>query len=63
MFENGKYSPMKASGDWGLSILIGLAITGVFWLAWKIIKGIFIVLLHVFAYIIGDSPKDSNKTK
>ena len=51
----------SSSGEWGLAILLAGIVTGVLWLVWQVIKGIFFLLLSVFAYIIGDSPETTNK--
>ena len=60
MFENGEHRQVTSSdnsGDWLLTILL----TGIFmipvWLAWQVIKGIFVLLLSTFAWLIGDSPE------
>ena len=47
----------SSSGEWGLAILLGLAVTGILWIVWKIVKYIFVLLLSAFAWLIGDNPE------
>tara|TARA_Y100000592_G_C5313008_1_gene241101 strand:- start:329 stop:538 length:210 start_codon:yes stop_codon:yes gene_type:complete len=63
IFEEGKYrkaTKQDTEGDLILATLMGLIITGMFWLVWKLISTIFISLAFAFAWIIGNT-KNKNK--
>ena len=49
------------SAQWLLAIILGGIVTGVLWLIWQVVKGIFVLLLSIFAYIIGDNPETKKK--